>query len=492
MLTPLNIPAGMYRNGTEYQQTSRWYDANLVRWYGGTIRPVGGWRKASGTQMVGACRAIYPWRENDNEARAAIGTHNHLYIYSAGSIWDITPTGLTGGRIDSIAGYGYGYSTYGGGAYGAAHAPGAVTDATTWSLDSWGEHLVACSTSDGRIYEWANAVLTPAAVIANAPTNCRGVIVTPERHLLVYGAGGDPRSIAWSDSEDNTTWTPTATNSAGSLELSTHGMLITAKRVAGQILLWTEMELFGLNYLGTPYIYGTTKLGSFCGTSSPKAVVEVEGGAVWMAQRGFFNYNGSLAPLKCEVEDYVFGDFNYDQRVKVAGGHNSRFGEVVWFYPSAASSENDRYVVWNYRENTWATGNLGRSCWADSGVYENPLAVSSDGYVYEHECGWTADGAPLTTQRFCRCGPVEIGNGDRVMAVRRVLPDEKTAGQIRFAFKSRFTPEGAESSYGPYTVQPYTDVRFTGRQVALEVQGVADADWRLGTLRLDVVPGSGR
>jgi hypothetical protein len=165
---------------------------------------------------------------------------------------------------------------------------------------------------------------------------------------------------------------------------------------------------------------------------------------------------------------------------------------VWWFYPSASSDEVDRYVIWNYRENHWSIGALTRTCWTDAGVFQYPLAVGTDGYLYEHESGWTDNGSPLTSTRYAESGPVELSTGDRFMAVRQILPDEKSQGQVKLTFYTKPTPESSSTTYGPYTMQPYTNARFTGRQVAMRVVGNADADWRVGTIRLDAVPGSGR
>ena len=489
---PLNIPPGMFRNGTAYQNAGRWYDGNLVRWTDGILRPIGGWMKATETRLSGIARGIHCWRENDLERRAAIGTHTHLYIYSSGSVWDISPVDLVAGRENSISGFGYGYGVYGGGDYGEGRPPSGALDATTWSLDNWGEHLVACSSTDGRLLEWRNDVSEPAAPISGAPTNCEALIVTPERHLVAIGAGGDRRKIQWCTSENNTDWTPTSTNSAGDLTIDTKGRLIAGKRVRGQILLWTEEELHAMEYTGPPYWYGVTKVASYCGLIGPRAVEALDIGAAWMGAQQFYLFDGILRPVKCDVADYVFSDFNFEQRAKVNAGHNSRFSEIWWFYPSAASDEVDRYVLWNYRDNTWATGNLARTCWADSGVFKYPLAVDADGYIYEHECGWTANGTAITSDRFARCGPMEIGVGDNVMQVRQIIPDERTSGQARLRFYGRYTPEGTETEYGPYTLSPYTDARFTARQVGMKVEGAADADWRVGKIRLDVVAGGQR
>jgi hypothetical protein len=224
----------------------------------------------------------------------------------------------------------------------------------------------------------------------------------------------------------------------------------------------------------------------------PQAVAVIEGGAVWMSDKSFFLFNGQLQPLPCSVGDYVFTDINLDQVAKIYSGHNSAFGEVWWFYPSADSNECDRYIIWNYRENHWAIGALARTCWTDSGVFTNPLAVGTDGYLYEHENGWTDNGTPITSTRYAESGPVELSTGDRFMAVRQILPDEKSQGQVKLTFYTKPTPESSSTTYGPYTMQPYTNARFTGRQVAMRVVGNADADWRVGTIRLDAVPGSGR
>jgi hypothetical protein len=342
------------------------------------------------------------------------------------------------------------------------------------------------------LYEWQNNVGSIAAAITNAPTDNTALIVTPERYLFALGAGGNPRLVQWSDQEDNTTWTPSGSNTAGSLELQTNGRILAAKRVRGQVLILTETDAHVMNYLGPPLVYGQEKVGSFCGLIGPQAVAVIEGGAVWMSDKSFFLFNGQLQPLPCSVGDYVFTDINLDQVAKIYSGHNSAFGEVWWFYPSADSNECNRYLIWNYRENHWAIGSLARTCWTDAGVFTNPLSVGTDGFLYEHENGWTNNGAPITSTRYAESGPVEIGAGDRFMSVRQVLPDEKSQGQVKLTFYTQSTPESSSTTYGPYSMQPYTNVRFTGRQVAMRVVGNADADWRVGTIRLDAVAGSGR
>ena len=191
-LTALRIPPGVYRNGTEYQSAGRWFDANLVRWFEGTLRPWGGWRKRSESQMTGTCRGFITWRDNSGGRWIGAGTQSKLYAMNqSGTLKDITPTGLTSGIADAATKTGYGYAEYGTVAYGIQRPDtGNITPATTWSLDTWGEYLVACSDADGKLYEWQLGFTTPtlAAAITNAPTGCTAVMTTSERFVFALGA----------------------------------------------------------------------------------------------------------------------------------------------------------------------------------------------------------------------------------------------------------------------------------------------------------------
>jgi len=492
MYIPLKLPPGIYRNGTEYQAAGRWYDANLVRWYENTLRPMGGWRKRSSTQISGMCRGFLNWRDNSAVRFTGIGTHTKLYAMSeSGTIKEITPSGFTAGIADAIVKTGYGYSDYGKFAYGVARPDlGAVTPATTWSMDTWGEYLVACSNSDGKLYEWQLGFTTPtlAAVITNAPTSNKAVLVTAERIMFALGAGGNPRKVQWCDQENNTVWTPAGDNQAGDYELATPGTLIAGKRVKGINLLFTDVDVHTAQYVGAPFVYGFEKAGSGCGLISAQSVAAIDTAAIWMSKAGFWIYDGYVKPLPSDVSDYVFGNINFNQASKVYAVHNSKFGEIWWYYPSSASNENDSYVTFNYRENHWNIGTLARTAGTDAGVFVNPMAVSTDGYVYEHEVGFAYDSASV----YAESGPVQLGNGDNIMSVRQVVPDEQTLGEAVVSFKTRNYPTGTQSTFGPYTAANPTDVRFAARQVNVKVTGAVLADWRIGVMRLDAVPAGKR
>jgi hypothetical protein len=488
MYIPIKLPPGIYRNGTEYQAAGRWYDANLVRWYENTLRPIGGWRKRSSDQVTGLCRGFINWRDNNATRWTGIGTHSNLYAMSeSGSIKDITPTSFTPGIADALVKTGYGYSDYGKFSYGVARPDlGAITPATTWSMDTWGEYLVACSSADGKLYEWQLGFATPtiAAAIANAPEDNSALLVTAERILFALGAGGNPRKVQWCDQEDNTVWTPSTDNLAGDYELATPGTLLAGKRVKGINLLFTDVDVHTAQYVGAPFVYGFEKAGSGCGLISTQAVAAIDTAAIWMSKSGFWIYDGYVKPLPSDVGDYILGNINYNQASKIYAVHNSQYGEIWWYYPSNSSNENDSYVTFNYRENHWAVGTLARTAGTDAGVFSRPMLVSVDGYVYEHEVGFNYEGASI----YAESGPVQLGNGDNVMSVLGVIPDEANLGDAVVSFTSRLYPTGTQSSFGPYPAANPTSVRFSGRQVNMKVTGDTLADWRVGVMRLDAVP----
>jgi hypothetical protein len=611
-LIPLQIPAGVYRNGTEFQAAGRWYDANLVRWVEGTMRPVGGWQTRD-TAGSTAPRAMVAWSDLSGDRRYAIGFHDALKsVLASGTITDITPSDLVDGTVSAVVNVGYGGGFYGFDEYGVERPDtGNFSEATTWALDNWGEYLVACSVKDGRLLEWqldatvgaetvtngtfaadsdwtkgsgwtisagvasfsgsavaalsqvltilngetyevvftltnasaneARIVVTtgsgdvldttygtgthrvrflsdgtsatlkfePAAAvasafdvdnvsvkkvpiaetIANAPINNLSLVVTSERFLFALGAGGNPRKVQWSDREDNTTWTPLATNEAGDLELQTSGQIMLGIRTRGQTLIITDQDAHAATYQGPPFVYGFERVGSACGVVSRKAAASVDEGVFWMGQRGFHAYaGGAVQDLPSEVADYVFGDINRSQASKVYAVSNQQFNEVWWFYPSSGSLENNRYVSYNYAEGHWAIGSIDRTAGVDAGVFRSPIWADASGVTYSHESGLNHNGSSV----FAETGPISLGVGDAVMAATELIPDEKTQGDVTATFRTRFHPNDTLRSYGPYSMANPTSVRFTGRQIQMRVDGARLADWRVGVMRIDAQAGGRR
>lgn len=503
-LISLTIPPGVYHNGTEYQAKGRWYDANLVRWFEGTMRPIGGWAVKKGgipkvdLQVTGMARGAHSWRSTSNEPHYAIGTHTNLYVGTIGSaLNDITPTlspALATGRANSTTNIGYGSSVYGGEAYGVARQPsGSVQDATTWSLDNFGQILVAVQSDDGRILTWTPGSAGDAVLITptggTVPTGNQGIVVTQERFLLALGADGLQNRVAWCDQEDLTYWDYTdIEKQAGYFDLQTPGRLQLGVPVRGQTLLLTSTDAHLAAYIGPPLVYSFDRIGSGCGVVSKNAAAVVDDQCIWMSNNGFWLYNGYVKPLPCEVSDYVFSNINTSQIAKVYAVTNTEFYEIWWFYPSGSSVENDSYVVWNYRENHWSVGQIARTAAIDTGVVPFPMYVGADRYLYDHEFGWQYSGA----HPYAKSGPVEIGDGEQIMMVRQIVPDESNLGDVQMRFASRFYPTSAEYTYGPYSLTNPTSVRFTGRQASFLIEGVSPSDWRVGVNRADAVPGGRR
>ena len=489
-LIPLQLPPGVYRNGTAYQAQGRWHDANLVRWTQGTMQPVGGWEERV---AMGAAppRGAIAWRDLSGDRKLASGSFDKLIVTSAGGIvTDITPASLVAGLVDRQPNAGYGGGFYGFSAYGTPRPDtGAYTEATTWSMDTWGEFLVACSTADGRLLEWTLNVANDAVAVTNAPTSNLGIFVSEERFMVALGAGGNPRKVQWSDREDRNVWTPAATNAAGDIELQTGGQIMQAIRTRGQTLILTDQDAHTMTYVGQPFVYGFGRVGMSCGAVSRRSAVPMDSGVFWMGPSGFYSFSGgAVSEVRSDIADYVFSDINTSQISKVWAVANSEHDEVWWFYPSGASTECDRYAVYSTTENHWTIGSMARTAGVDAGILSRPVWWGVNGMAYNHEKGLNYSGAAV----FAESGPVEISGGEQVMSAVELIPDEKTQGDVTVTFSTRFHPNDTERTYGPYSLANPTAVRFTGRQATMKVTGARLADWRFGIPRLDVRPGGRR
>jgi hypothetical protein len=504
-LIPLKIPPGVHRNGTDFEASNRWRDSNLVRWHDGSLRPVGGWQIRKTSAFASPPRAMLGWVDNTGGSNIAAGAWDKLYYFnSASAVTDITPTSLVTGDVDAAVNTGYGGGYFGGtiistdpnSVYGRAQpSSGVYQEATTWALDTWGEYLLACSSKDGKIYEWTlNTSVIPTA-LANAPVNNVSMLVTEDRFVFALGAGGNPRKVAWCDREDNTVWSPLATNEAGDMELQTQGQIMCGVNIRGRTLILTDQDAHVATYSGPPFVYGFERAGTACGAVARRVISAVDEGAFWMGHKGFFTFNGSVAQeISCSVLDYVFDNINRNQISKVYAVHNAQHGEVWWFYPSGSSTENDKYVAFDYKEGHWSVGTLDRTSGIDIGVFSNPIWCDASGTVYNHETG-TAHGVGDTYQPYAETGPISLGNGDKVMRVTSLIPDELIQGNVKVTFKSRFHPNTDETTHGPYSITSHhgvVPIRFTGRQVRMRIEGLHLSSWRAGIMRIEVSPGGKR
>lgn len=494
MYIPIDLPPGAVALGTAYQSKGRFRYTDLMRWENGSLRPVGGWRKRSLTATTGVARAALTWVSNEGTAWIGVGTNTNLYaITRGGSVEDITPAGFTPGSENAVIGGGYGTGLYGTGLYGTVRPDATnVIPASSWTLDTFGENLVGVLDEDQKIYEWPPVPATDAGTVANSPL-CGAVLTTQENILMALGAYDgatvNPRYIKWSAIQDSTDWTPTATNQARDATLQTQGEIMTGKRVPGGLLILTDEGAFLGNYVGPPFVYVFSRVGSGCGVVSRQAVAVTQANTFWMGRNGFHQYNGFVSDLKCDVQEYVFGDMNVSQISKVSAVLNSDYNEVWWFYPSSSSLECDRYVAFNFVDGIWHFGNLDRTCGTGAnGVLQYPLMVGQDGFVYDHEVDDFRDGrSPVA-----RTGPVELGNGDQVIMLKRYIPDEGNVGTVDLRFYRRQWPNGPEEVSGPFDSTSPTDLRLTARQMEIEYVCAPDVPSIIGSFRFEAQPGGKR
>lgn len=508
---PLKIQPGVFRNGTRYQAKGRWYLANLVRWTEGAMQAIGGWAKIQDSDdtnldLTDPVRGLLGWRANSAAPYLAMGTYDKAYGFTGGVLTEITPAGFTAGEETATVTIGaYGAAAYDAGVYGmgAGGGGGTTTEANSWQFDAFGEELVACAFSDGKIYHW-DLVPTNALVEVGGepPDDCTGVVVTPERFLVALGGKGnvtsvtddqtdDQRRVIWSDQENYDVWDPTVSGSqAGDFILSGVGAIRCGARNRNETLIWTEVDLFAMRYIGGVLIYSFVQVGANCGIISRRAHAEVDGRSYWMGHRNFFMYDGFAKPLPCDIGDEIFNDLNSVQTSKISAWSVSEFNEIWFTYPSSGSDEVNKVVSFNYLENHWSgPWDLVRTDGIDKNVWGTPVMTDSQGGVYYHESGTQmldesdADGNHVPA---VESGPFEIGGGDEVMTVNRYIPDETTYGDMAATLCAAFYPTDTSEDSQAIIVGEISDVRLTGRQIRLKFEQTV-AGWRFGVPRLEII-----
>jgi|TARA_R100001509_G_scaffold90410_1_gene51936 hypothetical protein len=419
----------------------------------------------------------------------------------------------------STPAFGWGTDGYGAGGWGSPSTTSNVTlEARNWSLDNFGEDLIATALNGGA-FKWDTSagVSTRCVAITNAPTKSRiSLVSTPDRHLLFMGTqptiGGlnpqDDLLIRFSSQEDIETYQPTAENTAGSLRIADGSRIVAAERSRGQILVWTDTSLHSLQFIGPPFTFGLRQLGQNCGIVGSHAGVDINGVSYWMSQDSFFLFDGSVKKLPCTVEQFIFNNLNVTGAENAIAGHNGEFNEIMWFYPRTGSDQINAIVAYNYLEQTWWTGTLSRTTWIDREVYDNPVATEysstttannevilglTDGatQVFSHEIGTNADGAAITA--FVKSGVVQIGEGNDFAFVSKLIPDiEDQEGTLNAKLEFKNYPNNSTSVTKTVSFQDNTDfvsLRGRGREFTVNVvSNTTGTAWRLGTQRFDIQP----
>ena len=401
---------------------------------------------------------------------------------------------------------------------------GAVTSSqiSIWSHDTFGEDLLI-NQRGGPIYYWDTSAGTGSRAVnistlsgaSDTPAQVNQVMVSDrDRHVIAFGAtpqGGtdlDPMLIRFSDQEDPANWTATATNTAGDLVLGSGSEIVVAIQTRQQTLVLTDTAVYAMQYLGPPFTFGVNRLSENISIISPTATTAVDDFVLWMGEEEFFVYDGTIKPLPCPVKEYVFQTMDRSEPFKVHAGTNTAFGEVWWFYPCSITSQCDRYVVFNYQQNIWYTGTLGRDAWLDRANRNLPLAAGQDGYLYYHELG-TDDGSvnpSAAIDAYIESSPLDIGDGEEFSFITRIIPDidfresDSPTPTVTMTLKAynypgqgpRTDDDGNVIRTASSPIDQYTDkldVRLRGRAVSLRVESDSvGTSWRLGAPRIDIKP----
>ena len=431
------------------------------------------------------------------------------------------------GLDTTVAGTGWGAGTWGRGTWGSAASLTAIGSILRiWGHDNFGEDLVF-NIRDGGLFYWdkstssapfarAVALSDLAGADPTTPTIAKQVLVSDrDRHIIVFGCDPendigvqDPLLIRFSDQGNPTVWQSLATNTAGDLRIGSGSQIITAVETRQQMLVFTDVSLHAMQFLGPPFTFGINEISTNITIAGPLASIAVEDTVFWMGREEFYVFNGQVQKLPCSVRSYVFNDFNETQAEKVTAGVNSSFSEVWWLYPSAGSDNVDRYVVYNYQEQVWYYGTLARSVWLDRGINQFPLAAGQDGYLYLHEKGLD-DGSTnpaVAISAYIESSQMDIGDGENFVFMRRLIPDLTFDSSTALSPQADFTLQTRNYPGGPYLqtstdavtrtatvpVEQFTNqvnLRLRGRSFALKIassdMGVA---WRLGSPRVDIRP----
>ena len=428
---------------------------------------------------------------------------------------------LNSGLDVYVRGTGWGLNSWGDGTFGSSGDLGFSNQLRLWSLDNFGDDVIV-NPRNGGIYFWdksdgltTRAVnLTAESGASDVPTKCLQVMTSDvDKHVIAFGANPigssniDPLLVRFSDRESAVDWTPTATNQAGGVQLSQGSTIIGALRTRQEILIWTDAGIVSMRFVGEPFIFSFTEVAEGPSLISPNAAATSNNRVYFMDRNGFYVYSGSTERVPCTVLDYVLSDLNQDQAYKVFAASNDSVNEVMWFYPSGTSTEINKYVLYNYLEQTWSIGtttdNFVRTAWDEATIYEYPIAASKNdsssntNYIYSHEIGH-GDGSDSFTA-YIESSDFDLEpDGESFTFISKLIPDvefrdqQTTSDTVTFTIKGRDYPLQELSTLQTINVTPnstFENTRARSRQAALKISNSSsDYGWRLGDLRLQIRP----
>jgi hypothetical protein len=389
-----------------------------------------------------------------------------------------------------------------------------------WWFDNF-DNDVAMNIRGGAIYYWTytqtgggNPAFTVPVELQNmpeasdAPIIATQVLVSQNQKILLALGTNDyglttfnPLLIRWSDIDNPFNWTPSIENSAGFLQLPSGSKIVCGLRTRQEVLIWTTSILYSLQFVATNDVFNYQQLADNISIISPRAKATANNTTYWMGLDKFYMYNGTVTTLPTSLRNHVFSNLNFDQADQIICGTNEGWNEVWWFYPSANSTSNDKYVIWNHVEQVWYYGTIDRSAWSDSPLRKYPQSVRTDGYVFNQEQGADDDVLPMAS--FITSNDLDLDDGEQFTLIRRMIPDVDFAGStatnpmVYVTMKPRNFPGSAYQNEPSEpviqtTVNQYTDqvfLRARARQMGFKIESMdLGVKWQLGATRLDGKP----
>lgn len=382
-----------------------------------------------------------------------------------------------------------------------ASASNIITRSTQWSLDTFGEDIIACRRGS-RIFKWDTTIeSTPdrAVIISASPSVNNYILVSPnDRHVVAFGSTEfgtgtfNPMLVRWSDQNNYNNFTPSVSSTSGENILTDGTEIVGAVRSRNAVNIWTDNSIWLMTFTGPPFVFSFQQGGTNCGLIGPHAAVDFDGISIWMGKDNFYAFDGQVRNLDCTVRRYIFENFNRNAEDKVYAGINSEFKEIIWLYCSSESTEPDKYVIYNPLEKTWSFGTTTYTTYDDKDVFGNTITTDVSSYLIDNEPPqiFTANGQPQAS--FIESAAFDIEDGNEMMFMDRLIPDfTLNNGNLKFSIIAQNFPVNDAVTKGPFTITPATkkvDLRARGRQAIILVssEGTGGTEWRYGSLRLSL------
>ena len=396
----------------------------------------------------------------------------------------------------------------------SAGSSGIVFGITQWSLDNWGEDVVANRKGSNIFYFDSDASVLPtrATSVTTSPIQTNSIIVSPnDRHLVALGTNEyaadatvsgtfNPMLVRWSDQDDRTNWVPSISSTAGEVVLTDGTEIIGAVRSKTAINIWTDNSLWLMEFAGPPFTFRFTQAGTNCGMVGQHGGVDFGGVTYWMGYDNFHRFTGQVEDVSCTVRRYIFDDINRDYYDKVFAGINSEFNEIIWLYASGTKTECDKYVIYNPIDDYWIYGEMIFTTFADKEVFGNTLTTGvtvAGNNIYNNEPIDVFTGSGETITSFVESGDFDIDDGNAIMFMNRIIPDyDLSGGKIKMKFTTKQYPESTETITKEFDITNTTEkvnFRSRGRQAKVRVSCDSNnASWRWGSIRLGIQGDGGR